>query len=125
MTAAPDLTSSALTMLAALAVVLVGLVLMVLVAKRFLARGFARSADQPVRVLANHYLGVKKNIALVEVPGSVLVVGITAERITLLDKIDDPVLLDQLHSRQRREENSFSTQLTKLSARLRTLKEAE
>lgn len=124
MTASPDFASSAFTVLTALSVVLVGLVLLYLAAKRFLGRGLARATDHPIRVLANQFVGVKKNVALVEVPGSVLVLGLTSERITLLDKIDDPVLLDRLRAQESREEKSFSRQLTKLSTRLRTFNES-
>lgn len=121
MTVPPDFTSSALNMLAALIIVLIGLGVIFILAKRFLHRGIAGQSDQAVRVLASHYVGVKKNISLVEVPGAVLVVGITNDRMSLLDKIEDPVLLDQIRSRDDGEAIGFSAQLTRLTDRLKTL----
>ena len=121
MTVPPDFTSSALNMLAALIIVLLGLGVMFFLARRFLNRGIAGPSNQPVRVLASHYVGVKKNIALVEVPGAVLVVGITNDRMSLLDKIEDPVLLDQIRSNENSETIGFSDQLTKLTERLNIL----
>lgn len=121
MTVPPDFTSSALNMLTALIIVLIGLGALYLAAKRFLHRGITGQSDHPIRVLTSQYVGVKKNIALVEVPGAVLVVGITNERMSLLDKINDPVLLDQLRSRDEEETVGFSNQLSKLTDRLKTL----
>jgi flagellar protein FliO/FliZ len=50
-----------------------------------------------IRVLANHYLGMKKSISVVEVPGAVLVLGISADRVNLLSRIDDPETIAALH----------------------------
>jgi flagellar biogenesis protein FliO len=121
MTVLPDFTSSALNMLTALATVLVGLGALYFVAKRFLNRSVGGPSDQLVRVLGSHYVGVKKQIALVEVPGAVLVVGVTNDRMRLLDKIEDPVLLDQIRSRSEGEAGGFSAQLTKLTDRFKSL----
>ena len=117
----PDFTSSALTTLAALAIVLLGLGLLYVAARRFLQRGIAGPANQPIRVLSSHFVGVKKSIALVQVPGAVLVVGITSERMNLLDKIEDPVLLDQLRSGEEDEPSGFSAQLNKLTERFKAM----
>jgi flagellar biogenesis protein FliO len=46
-----------------------------------------------IQVLESHYLGVKKAIALVKVPGSVLVVGLSADRVSLLSKIEEAEVL--------------------------------
>lgn len=120
MTVPPDFTSSALNMLTALITVLIGLGAVYFVAKKFLHRGMAGQSDQLVRVLGSHYVGVKKHIALVEVPGAVLVVGITNDRMSLLDKIEDPVLLEQLCSRGAGETGGFSAQLAKLTDRFKS-----
>jgi flagellar biogenesis protein FliO len=121
MTVPPDFTSSALNMLTALITVLIGLGALYFVARRFLNRGAVSPADQLVRVLGSHYVGVKKQIALVEVPGAVLVVGVTNDRMSLLDKIEDPVLLDQIRSRREGEAGGFSVQLSKLTDRFKSL----
>lgn len=50
--------------------------------------------DKPVKVLSTGYLGPKKSIALVEIAGEVLVLGIANENITLLSNIQDETKID-------------------------------
>jgi flagellar biogenesis protein FliO len=49
-----------------------------------------------IEVLESHYMGVKKTISLVRVPGKVLVLGITGDRINLLDTLDDDIVQQQI-----------------------------
>ena len=58
-----------------------------LYARRMLKQGLTISGRRRLRVLESIFLGPKKSIALVEVPGGALVVGVTGDRISLLDKI--------------------------------------
>ena len=92
----PELLASAFKMLAALAIVLGGLCVVALIAKRYAGIRGGYSKNRMIRVLANSPLGVKKSIALVEVPGSVLVVGITNDNIRLLSQIENKDIVDQL-----------------------------
>jgi len=94
MSTAPDALSITLQMLTALAIVVGGLLVAFYLMKRFLKRDAGGSSQALIRVVANQYIGAKKNIALVEVPGTVLVVGITSDRISLLTKIEDQSVLD-------------------------------
>ena len=89
MNTAPDALSTALQMFTALGIVLGGLLVVFYFMKRFLKRDKGGSSQQLIRVVASQYVGIKKNIALVEVPGAVLVVGITNDNISLLTKIED------------------------------------
>jgi flagellar biogenesis protein FliO len=101
--------------------VLAGMLLVFYFMKRFLKRDFSGSKENLIRVLASSYIGVKKHISLVEVPGSVLVVGITNDKISLLGKIEDKELLDKLKlSEEDRNQTSFSEHLQRLSSRLKT-----
>lgn len=95
----PDMLSSGLKMTAALVLVLAVVLLAAWVARRYLGRRTGTSGAG-LRILASQYVGVKKNVMLLEVPGSVLVLGIAGERISLLDKIQDPEALKEI----RREE---------------------
>jgi len=90
----PDLISTAVKMFAALAVLLVLLVLALYVSKRLLGRGAPRYSGL-IRILSSIHVGVKKTITMVEVPGAVLVLGVTNDHIRLLTKIEDESLLDQ------------------------------
>jgi len=116
----PDMISSAMKMLLALLVVLGGLGLVLYFMKRFLQKDAGSSMDKPVRVLANTYLGVKKSISLVDIPGAVLVLGITNDKISLLSKIEDKEVLKELKGTQNIVKASlFSDQLHKISSKFK------
>lgn len=51
-------------------------------------RGGAAKASSPIRVLSTFFLGQKKNLAIVEVAGEILVLGITPNSITCLTRVD-------------------------------------
>ena len=116
----PDLISTALKMLAALAVILGGLLFVFYFAKRFFKRDVGGSKEKLIRVLANSYIGVKKNISLVEVAGIVLVLGVTSDNISLLTKIEKKEILDKFKRFEGEKISpSFSDQLHELSSRFR------
>ena len=76
-----------------------------------------------IRVLASQYIGMKKNISLVQVPGAILVIGITGDSIRLLTRIDDPEVLEGFHDSQNEHTiPSFSDQLNKITRRFLTSK---
>ncbi len=119
MNATPDMLSTAFKMLAALGLVLGGLGIFFFFTKRLLRKDIGRAHDKMIRVLASQYIGLKKNISLVEIPGAILVVGIAGDSIRLLTKIEDKTILDQIHDRgSGRITPSFSDQLNKITAAL-------
>ncbi len=93
MTYTPDLTTAALKMVFSLALVLAVVWMLYRWARRMLPAGAIGNDGRLVKVLASHHLGVKKSIMVVQVPGSVLVLGIGAEQVNLLSRIDDPDLI--------------------------------
>lgn len=118
MNATPDMFATALKMLAALALVLGGLGLFFYFARRVMRKDIGASGGGLIRVLTSQYIGLKKNISLVEVPGAILVVGISGDSICLLTKIEDQTILDQIHDqRSGRMTPSFSDQLNKFTSR--------
>lgn len=118
MNAAPDMLATGLKMLAALALVLGGLGIFFYFARRMMRKDIGTAGGKMIRVLASHYIGLKKNISLVEVPGAILVVGITGDTIRLLTKIEDKTILDQIHDRKSGHmAPSFSDQLNKITRR--------
>ena len=84
----PDLISSTLTMIAALAVVLGIMLAVLMVMKKVMNRGLGGNDGRLVTVLGSRYLGVKKSIAVVQVPGAVLVLGIAGDQLSLLTQLD-------------------------------------
>lgn len=51
-------------------------------------RGGGARPSSPIKVLSTFFLGQKKNLAIVEVAGEVLVLGITPNSITCLTKVE-------------------------------------
>lgn len=95
-----DMTATALTLIAALAVLLGLLWAALWGVRRIAGRRGPAGPGKALRVLGATYVGVKKTVTLVEVPGAVLVLGVTPERIGLLQTIDDPVLVEQVTGRR-------------------------
>ena len=93
----PNFIYTTLKMLGILIVLTGGLYVCLLLVKRLLnAAGSAGKKDQLIRVLNVRSIGIKKQIALVEIPGAVLVIGMTGDRIQLLDKIVDAEIRNRI-----------------------------
>ncbi|MBW2430948.1 MAG: flagellar biosynthetic protein FliO [Deltaproteobacteria bacterium] len=120
-----DVASSAFQMLTALGIVLGGLLVVFYLMKRFLKRGVGDSKGQLIRVIASQYIGFKKNIALVEVPGTILVVGVSNDRITLLSKIEDSADLASIRQEASAIPLSFADNLQRLTAKFKSAKGGE
>jgi flagellar biogenesis protein FliO len=115
-----DLFPTALKMLSALALVLAGLGVAIFFTKRILHNRIGGNGDKLIRILASSYLGVKKSISLVRIPGALLVLGISGDSIRLLTKIEDRKILDKIKGFDRENPGlSFSQQLHKFSIRLK------
>lgn len=99
MNGAPDLTMATLKMVLSL-----GAVLLILWAAQRGLRRFMPSAaagrNRWIKVLGTHPLGIKKSIAMVQVPGAILVLGVGTEQIQLLTRIDDPDVMAEVAAAQ-------------------------
>ena len=114
----PDLIATGLKMFSVLVLLLGVLFVFFHYSKRLHHRDGGMARGKLIRILGSNYLGVKKSISVVEVPGAVLVLGITSDRISLLTKIDDEEVLSELKGLERgREAPSFSEQLQKLTGK--------
>jgi len=120
MNSAPDVVSSAFQMLMALGIVLGGLLVIFYFMKRYLKRDGGGSNTQLIRVIASQYIGIKKNIALVKVPGTILVVGVSNDKISLLTKIQDKALIESIQQESSGITPSFSDHLQRLTARFKS-----
>ena len=125
MITAPDMLSTAMQMLTALGIVLGGLIVVFYFMKRFLKRDAGGSKEPLIKVIASQHIGIKKNISLVEIPGSILVVGVSNDNISLLTKIEDKVVLDDLRQKNSRIVPSFSDQLQRLTDRFKLAKSSD
>lgn len=82
-----ELIAAAVKLIGVLALIVGGLLAFNVYSRRFFKTG-ARGGGRALRVLESTPVGLKKSVTLIQVPGAVLVVGITNERITLLDRIE-------------------------------------
>ena len=125
MNTAPEVISTALQMFTALGIVLGGLLVVFYLMKRFLKKDVGSSKERLIRVVASQYIGIKKNIALVEVPGAILVLGVSNDSISLLTKIDDNSVLEGIRQETNRITPSFSDHLQRLTAKFKQAKNGE
>ena len=120
MNTTPDVVSNAFQMLTALGIVLGGVLVIFYLMKRYIKKGVGNSNGQLIRVIASQYIGFKKNIALVEVPGTILVIGISNDRISLLTKIEDNADLASIRQEASGISPSFVDNLQRLAARFKS-----
>jgi flagellar protein FliO/FliZ len=122
MNSSPDMVTGAFQMLTALGVVLGGLLFVFYFMKRFLKRDVGGRSRQLIKVIANQYIGVKKTIALVEVPGSILVVGVSNDKISMLTKIEDQAIIEAIQQEAGGTSATFSDHLQRMTARFKSVK---
>lgn len=112
---APEMTAAALKMLLSLGIVLALVWGLYRLARRNGPAIQAGAKGKLIHVLANHYLGVKKSIAVVQVPGAILVLGIGAEQVNLLSRVDDPAVLAEFQPNDvTSNKSTFRSQLQRL-----------
>ncbi len=92
MTTSPDMISVGIKMIAALGTVLAMIFILLYGLRRLSGQRLGNARGKRIEVVESHYLGVKKTISLVRVPGKVLVLGIAGDRINLLDRLDEDVV---------------------------------
>jgi len=83
----PELMEASFKMITGLVIVLGTLLVIWYLARKVARKNGEAFQSRRIRVLANQCIGLKKNIALVQVPGSILVLGLTHDRINCLTKI--------------------------------------
>lgn len=118
MTDAPFMTDG-LKLIGILVLIVGGLLFLNHYVRRHMHAGVGGAGHRRIRMLENVPLGLKKSIGLVQIPGAVLVLGITADRITLLDRIDgaDNAIRDAATPADSAARRSFMDHLQRLSTR--------
>lgn len=111
----PEMTTTAIKMVLSLVLVLAMLWGIYRFTRRSLNSGPAGANGRLIHVLANQYLGIKKSITLVQVPGAILVLGVSADRVNLLSRITDPEIISGFEKQHQPEtKTSFRDQLQRL-----------
>lgn len=94
---APSLGEAFVKIGSALAVVLALILVISIAAKKYLGAlegGFG--AKKQLKVLSSHFIGVKKNVTIIEVAGEVLVLGVTNNNINLLARYSEPEKIEEI-----------------------------
>lgn len=113
----PDAAAATIKMIIALGFVLAMVWGLYKIAKKKMPMLGNAGKGQLIQVIENRCIGVKKNIALVRVPGSVLVLGIGAEKVSLLSQIADPAVIKSIEAATTPSESvvSFKDQLKRFT----------
>ncbi len=94
----PDLWGAALKTLAMLSIVIAVLILVLFLMRRFLYLRTGSGHGELIKVLSSYHMTPKERIALIDVAGEKVLIGITAENITRLAKIKDPKALARIEN---------------------------
>ncbi len=112
-----SLWESGFKMLTTLAFVVGLMFLLFYVFKKLVAKqGMFGTADKPIRVLSTGFLGPKKSIAMVEVAGRVLILGVANDQITLLSSLEDEDEVARLVNNDTKQKNGQLPSIEKKSA---------
>jgi flagellar protein FliO/FliZ len=115
-----ELIMAALRMFLSLILVAGVLIIIFYFIKKLLKKDNGITSANHIKVIANHYIGLKKNISLIEVPGSILVLGITSDTISFLSKIEDKEIIDRIkNSDEKLISLPFSEQLKKITTKFK------
>jgi len=96
-----DLYQTMIKMVSYLSIILAGVILILYCMKRFLGSSSGLNGKgKLIKVLASQSLGPKKMISLVEVSGSLLVLGVTQQGITLLSHMAPPTQASRMPLRE-------------------------
>ena len=98
MVSQPDLWVAVLKTMAMLSVVLAILILVLFLMKRVLYLKAGSSQGRLIQMLSSYHLAPKERIALIDVAGEKMVIGISAGNITCLAKIEKPEALAQIEN---------------------------
>jgi flagellar biogenesis protein FliO len=91
-----SLLSSGLRMVTTLSLVLGLIFLLFFGFKKYVLKNTAFGGGKLVQVLSTNFLAPKKNIALVEVAGEILVLGVSDQNISLLTSIREPARIEEI-----------------------------
>lgn len=99
----PDVYSTAIKTFSILFIILAVILAVFWLIKRFWPRGSGfMGSDQWIKVIAATYIAPKKMVALVEVAGEVLVLGLSDDQITMLTKVANEQMVHHLKESQQK-----------------------
>lgn len=102
----PSVTGAFLRVIVALTVVL-GVVVGLVYGLRRISPRFQNTSDGVVRVLAQVPLGPSQFLSVVDIAGTVVVLGVTDHTVTALSEVEDVAVVNRLRQNAERHETSF------------------
>ena len=112
----PQLITTMVKMISILIILVGGLWAVSWYAKKKLNLPGGTTSGKKIKIIENCHLGVKKTISLVQVPGKVLVLGITGENVSLLTELNEnEVLSVHTQSETNPSQSPFTKQLKRFS----------
>jgi len=108
MNTSPDLTITTVKMLLALIAILFGIITIYYLTKRLSLNSFSSGGRGYIDVIENKYLGVKKSLCLVKIPGSILVLGLSNDNITYITEIHSENEFKELNKKELGKKDSFT-----------------
>lgn len=118
MNTSPDLTITALKMVLALIAILLAMLLVYFFSKKFSFSSIKKEKEGYIRIIENKYLGLKKSLYLVEIPGSILVLGVSNDNISYLTEIHNEKILKNCKNENIKKNQSFSGYIQKFSSKI-------
>lgn len=116
MNGAPDLATAAIKMMFSLGVVLLIVWGLYRLAKGKLPTHTMGGKTKHIQVVASQYIGVKKSVTMVKIPGSILVLGVGTDNVNLLTQINDPEILNSISLNPKKQRVlGFKDQLNRLT----------
>ncbi len=102
-----DMTTAAIKMIGSL-LFIVGLILFIFyVLRKVKLRGFPLSKSTPMKVIGTLNIAPRKSVTMIEVCGQWLVLGVGAESITLLEKINEQRINKYLGGSGQKSQSAF------------------
>ncbi len=96
MSTTPDLTLASIKMVVSLGVVLAIIWGLYRIARKNLPMAQGIGKGKMMHVLESQCLGIKKSITMVQIPGAILVLGVSPDKVNLLTQIDDPAIIKNI-----------------------------
>lgn len=115
MTNDPQFTVMLVKMLLFLLLMAGGAIGLLYLFKRVAPSAAPASGRQLINVLCSRPIAPKKSVALIQVPGKVLVIGMAGDNLSLLTRIEDPDIIDELSARPA--QPGFSGLLSRFSSK--------
>ena len=98
----PSLGEALVKVISSLFIVLAIVIFLAFIAKKYRGTIEAKlGSKNEVKVISSHFIGVKKEVTIIEIGGEILVLGVTSQNINLLAKYDDPDMIDQIKLKNR------------------------